>query len=58
MRELVVKKPRFIIQVLEDKPWPSGPDTTREFPELKTFLEQHYAQAQDGATYRILQRID
>jgi hypothetical protein len=58
MDELSVKKPRFIIQVLEDKPWPSGPDTTRDFPELQSFLEQYYAAAKQDARYRILQRID
>lgn len=58
MGELVASNPRFIIQVLEHKPWPTGPDTTRDFPELQTFLDRHYAPAQQGATYRILQRSD
>ena len=58
MDELVANNPRFIIQVLEDKPWPTGPDTTREFPELQTFLARRYAPAHKGATYRILQRLD
>jgi hypothetical protein len=58
MRELVAEKPRFVIQVLKDKPWPIGPDTTRDFPELTTFLEQHYATAREAPAYRILQRID
>ncbi len=35
--------PRFMIAVIsEDKPWVSGPDTSREFPELQTFLEENY----------------
>jgi len=56
MIELTARKPRFIIQVLEFKPWPRGPNTTRHFPELQEFLEQCYATAQQGATYRILER--
>jgi len=59
MNELVIKKPRFIIDVFgENKPWPNGADTTRHFPELQAFLEQHYRSAQQDTTYRILQRID
>ncbi|HEX7778851.1 MAG TPA: hypothetical protein VF424_06425 [Vicinamibacterales bacterium] len=58
MSELAARKPRFIIQVTKDKPWPIGPDTTREFPELTTFLERHYAPAREAAAYRILQRRD
>ena len=56
--ELSVKRPRFIIEILQDKGWPTGPDTTRQFPELQAFLEQHYAPAQQDTRYRILQRID
>jgi hypothetical protein len=56
MKEITAAKPRFIIQVFENKPWPVGADTTRDFPELKSFLEQHYFTAQTGHTYRILQR--
>jgi hypothetical protein len=57
LSELGVKKPRFVIQVLgKDKPWPSGLDTTQEFPELQAFLDQYYTTAQSGSTYRILER--
>jgi hypothetical protein len=58
MSELAARKPRFIVQVTKDKPWPIGPDTTREFPELTRFLEQHYEPAREAAAYRILQRRD
>ena len=58
MAELAARRPRFIIQILENKPWPVGDNTTREFPELKTFLEQNYEPVQQGPAYRILQRVD
>jgi len=60
INELVVKKPRFIIQVLKNKPWPTGRDTTREFPELQAFLEQHYTTVKQGTgtTYKILERLE
>jgi hypothetical protein len=34
--------PRFIIDVLEDKRWVSGPDTSLDFPELRDELANHY----------------
>ncbi|HNR68559.1 MAG TPA: hypothetical protein PKN04_11405 [bacterium] len=55
LNELDVKKPRFIIQVLENKPWPTGTNTTRDFPELQSLLDQCYEPAYQGATYRILE---
>ena len=55
MQELTGKKPRFILQVLEDKPWPEGADTTRSFPELEAYLARWYVVAQEGRTYRILE---
>jgi hypothetical protein len=58
MNELGVRQPRFIIQVFEDKPWPAGTNTTREFPDLQAFLERRYTTAQQGGTYRILERRD
>jgi hypothetical protein len=54
--ELRAKTPRYIIQVFDKRPWPTGTDTTREFPELQTFLEQDYATVQQGTTYRILEK--
>jgi hypothetical protein len=56
MNELSESKPRFIIEVLENKPWPQGPDTTREFPELQLYLQQRYHAVQIGQTYRIHER--
>ena len=40
MNDLQTASPRFIIEVTAiDKPWISGADTSREFPELRAFLE-------------------
>lgn len=58
MRELSDAMPRFIVQILGDKPWPIGTDTTRDFPELQSFLDMHYATAEETVGYRVLQRID
>jgi hypothetical protein len=50
-------QPRFVIQVLaEDKPWPSGRDTTREFPRLERFLSSSYMPVLEKPDFRILER--
>lgn len=44
MTQLREAKPRFIIEVTAiDKPWVSGEDTSRDFPELRAFLDEHYS---------------
>ena len=44
MTSLQAENPRFIIEVTAiDKPWITGPDTSREFPELRTFLNENYS---------------
>ncbi len=44
MAELQEARPRFIVEVTAiDKPWVTGPDTSREFPELKNFLNANYS---------------
>jgi hypothetical protein len=35
-------RPRFIVDVLEDKAWVNGPDTTVDFPELRDEIASHY----------------
>jgi hypothetical protein len=43
MDELRASSPRFVVEVTAmDKPWVAGPDTTRDFPELRLFLEENY----------------
>ena len=49
-------KPRFIVDITGDRAWPNGIDTTREFPELKSFMECNYATVSTGMNYRILER--
>ena len=58
MAELLAARPRFIVDVHGDKPWPQGPETTRDFPALTGFIEEQYRPAQTGQTYRIMERID
>jgi hypothetical protein len=44
MEDLQAAKPRFIVEVTAiDKPWITGPDTSREFPELRTYLNENYS---------------
>ncbi|MBI5944951.1 MAG: hypothetical protein HY864_11330 [Chloroflexi bacterium] len=43
MNDLQANPPRFVIEVTAiDKPWVSGADTSREFPELRAFLNENY----------------
>ncbi|HNE68015.1 MAG TPA: hypothetical protein PLE39_06520 [Anaerolineales bacterium] len=44
MDELQEADPRFIVEVIAvDKPWLTGSDTSREFPELRAFLKANYS---------------
>jgi len=44
MTQLQASSPRFILEVTAiDKPWVSGEDTSRDFPELRAFLDEHYS---------------
>jgi 4-amino-4-deoxy-L-arabinose transferase-like glycosyltransferase len=58
MSQLRTASPRFIIEVLTNKPWVSGIDTTREFPELRQFLDDDYAVAYEGDGYLIHERMN
>ena len=43
MTRLQESRPRFVIEVVSiDKPWVAGPDTSREFPELRNFMRENY----------------
>ena len=57
VRQLAAKRPRFVAQVLEGRPWPGGPGTTRSFPALQELLDSDYRVVHEGETYRILERI-
>ena len=55
--DLTAAKPRFILQVTaEDKPWPSGRDTTRQFPQLQAILASQYHPVQSQNGYVIYMR--
>ncbi|MBE0671076.1 MAG: hypothetical protein IH588_10845 [Anaerolineales bacterium] len=44
VHQLTTASPRYIIEVTSiDKPWVSGEDTTRDFPELRAFLMENYS---------------
>jgi hypothetical protein len=52
--QLNEKKPRFIVEVTAiDKPWITGEDATREFPELREFLNANYSIEIDENDYLI-----
>ncbi|MFM8370679.1 MAG: hypothetical protein ACKOBD_18180, partial [Chloroflexota bacterium] len=54
MTQLQESKPRFIIEVTSiDKPWVSGKDTSRNFPELRAFLNENYSVTMEKEDYII-----
>lgn len=57
MAELSAAAPRFVIEVPRDKPWVSGADTSREFPELHALLKADYTVVQEAQDYRIHERL-
>lgn len=59
MTQLQESKPRFIIEVTAiDKPWVSGEDTSRDFPELREFLTEHYSITMEREDYLIYELDD
>jgi hypothetical protein len=41
--DLQESRPRFMIEVTSiDKPWVAGDDTSKDFPELRTWIEENY----------------
>jgi hypothetical protein len=55
MAALELARPRFIIEVYDDGPYaePTGPGTSRDFPEFRAFLAENYSVVQEGQGYRI-----
>jgi hypothetical protein len=53
LREMEERRPRFVVEVLQDKPWPTGEGSTQEFPELRALLERDYEVAEDDPYCRI-----
>jgi len=59
MNQLQTASPRYIVEVTAiDKPWVSGEDTTREFPELREFLNENYSVTMDRNDYIIYELDD
>lgn len=57
MTQLQEANPRFIVEVTAiDKPWVSGEDTTRDFPELRAFLDERYSITIEHKDYIIYER--
>jgi hypothetical protein len=57
MNDLQTASPRFIVEVTAiDKPWITGPDTSREFPELREFLNENYSVTIDKDDYVVYER--
>lgn len=58
MTDLQTASPRFVIEVTAiDKPWVSGPDTSREFPELREFLNDNYFVQVEKDDYVVYERL-
>ncbi len=53
LEELVKSKPEYLIQILENKPWPIGENTSRNFEELQDFINKNYNVVKDGPGYKI-----
>jgi hypothetical protein len=58
IKELSAAKPRFIVDIFRNRGWPNGANTSRSFPELQKYIEDHYSPVQTGATYKILEKIE
>jgi hypothetical protein len=59
MTQLQTAQPRFIIEVTAiDKPWVSGEDTSREFPELRAVLDESYSVTMERDDYIIYELDD
>lgn len=57
MNQLQESKPRFIVEVTSiDKPWVSGEDTSRDFPELRAYLGESYSVEVKREDYVIYER--
>ena len=56
LQEFTQAQPRFVVEIQTQKPWVSGPDTTREFRELRNILASNYSIAFKGKGYVIYER--
>lgn len=57
VKQLELSQPRFIVEVFGvDKPWVQGEGTTRDFEDLRSFLQKRYEVSEEGNGYRIFER--
>jgi hypothetical protein len=56
LKNLKIAKPKIIIQFFSDRPWVDGPDTTRDFPDLTSYLNQNYYVDIEKDGYRLWMR--
>jgi len=57
IQQLRKSPPRFFIEVETDTPRVTGKDTSRDFPELISFIQSDYRVIKTGYRYAILERI-
>ena len=57
LQRLTEGNSRFIISIIGDRQWLSGPDTTREFEELETLIDSHYRKVLEGKGYILYERV-
>lgn len=48
---------RFVISIVGDRQWISGPDSTRVFNELQSQLNSHYRTVLEGSGYVVYERM-
>lgn len=56
IRQMREVPPRFVIEVITNRPWVTGADTTHTFPELRRLLDAHYAVVFQRDDYCIYER--
>lgn len=53
INELSTARPEYIIQFIGNRSWPEGDNTTHEFSELTTFINNNYEVVKEGNDYKI-----
>ena len=53
LKSMYKAKPRFVIEIIPEWPWVSGPDTTQRFAEMEEFLKRYYLVRVRGKGYLI-----
>jgi len=56
VERLAASRARFVVEIIDHRMWPTGPNTTREFPELRALLERDYRVAVEDPAFLIWER--